>query len=53
MNTTIVGVDEEFGPQVYRVDPSGSAVGFKAVSTGTKEQEAMSSLEKHYKKNEG
>ena len=37
VNTTIVGVDEEFGPQVYRVDPSGQAVGFKAVSTGAKE----------------
>lgn len=41
VNTTIVGIDEEFGPQVYRVDPSGFAVGFKSVSTGSKEQEAM------------
>ena len=48
--TTIVGCDEEFGPQVYRVDPSGQSIGFKAVSTGTKEQEAMSQLEKQFKK---
>ena len=49
-NVTLVGCDEEFGPQVYRVDPSGQSIGFKAVSTGTKEQEAMSQLEKHFKK---
>lgn len=53
VNTTIVGYDEEFGSQVYRIDPSGQAVGFKCVSTGTKEQEAMTQLEKHFKKNEG
>lgn len=53
VNTTIVGHDDEFGPQVYRVDPSGQAVGFRAVSTGTKEQEAMTQLEKQWKKKEG
>ena len=42
MNVTLVGIDEEFGPQVYRIDPSGQAIGFRAVSTGPKEQEAMS-----------
>lgn len=53
VNTTLVGVDEEFGPQVYRVDPAGNPVGFKAVSTGSKEQEATTQLEKHWKKKEG
>ena len=53
VNTTLVGVDEEFGPQLFRVDPSGQSIGFKAVSTGPKEQEAVTQLEKHYKKNEG
>ena len=53
VNTTIVGIDEENGPQVFRVDPSGYAVGFRAVATGTKEQEAMTQLEKHWKKKEG
>lgn len=38
VTVTLVGMDEEFGPQVYRVDPSGQAVGFKAVSCGSKEQ---------------
>lgn len=41
VNTTIIGMDEEFGPQLYRVDPSGYALGFRALSTGSKEQEAM------------
>ena len=51
--TTIVGCDEEFGPQCFRVDPSGQSIGFKAVATGSKEQEAMSQLEKQFKKNQG
>ncbi len=53
VNVTLVGCDEEFGPAVYKVDPAGQVTGFKAVSTGTKEQEAMTQLEKHFKKNEG
>lgn len=53
VNTTIVGFDDEFGPQLYRVDPSGQAVGFRAVATGSKEQEATTQLEKHWRKNEG
>ena len=50
---TLVGCDEEFGPRCYRIDPSGQSTGFKAVATGTKEQEAMSQLEKQFKKNQG
>ena len=46
VNTVIVGVDEEYGPQVFRIDPSGHAVGYKAISIGTKEQESMTQLEK-------
>ena len=53
VNTTLIGCDEEYGPTCYRVDPSGQSLGFTAVSTGTKEQEAMSQLEKQYKKNSG
>jgi len=51
--TTLVGCDEEFGPQVYKVDPAGNATGYKAISTGSKEQEAMTQLEKQFKKSEG
>ena len=53
VNTTLIGMDDEFGAQLYRVDPSGFAVGFRAVATGAKEQEAMSQLEKHWRKTEG
>lgn len=53
VNVTLAGHDDEFGPQVYRVDPSGQAVGFRAVATGSKEQEAMTQLEKQWKKKEG
>ena len=42
VNITLVGCDEEKGPACYRIDPSGQVIGFTAVSTGTKEQEAMS-----------
>ncbi len=50
---TIVGIDEEKGPQVFKVDPAGMAMGYRAVATGTKEQQALTQLEKQYKKNEG
>lgn len=50
---TLVGCDEEFGPQVYKIDPSGSAIGYKALATGSKEQEATVALERAFKKNDG
>ena len=50
---TLVGCDEEFGPQVYKIDPSGQSTGYKATASGSKEQEANTQLEKHFKKNEG
>ena len=50
---TLVGCDEEFGPRCYRIDPSGQSTGFRAVATGSKDQEAMSQLEKQFKKNNG
>ena len=50
---TLVGCDEEHGPQVYKVDPFGQSIGYKAIATGSKEQEAVTQLEKHYKKVNG
>ena len=47
---TIVGIDEEKGPQVFKVDPAGFAMGYKAIAAGAKEQEAINHLEKVYKK---
>lgn len=42
-------VDDEIGPRLYMVDPAGACYGYHAVSTGTKEQEGMSTLEKMLK----
>ncbi len=50
---TLVGCDEEHGPQVYKVDPAGQSLGYRAIATGSKEQEAVTALEKQWKKNEG
>lgn len=43
-------IDEEKGPQLYKVDPAGSYFGCKACSAGSKEEEATSMLEKITKK---
>eukprot|EP01138_Halocafeteria_seosinensis_P003628 gb/GECG01003707.1/.p1 GENE.gb/GECG01003707.1/~~gb/GECG01003707.1/.p1 ORF type:complete len:243 (+),score=40.62 gb/GECG01003707.1/:1-729(+) len=44
-------VDEESGPQLFRVDPAGHYVGFKACAAGLKEQEATNWLEKRVQEN--
>eukprot|EP01034_Spumella_vulgaris_P024941 gene24941-31341_t len=41
-----IGVDDEKGAQVYKVDPAGHFLPYKAVSTGKFEPEAMNFLEK-------
>jgi 20S proteasome subunit alpha 1 len=47
--TIYAGIDEEKGPQLFRVDPAGHYVGMKACAAGTKEQEANNFLEKKIK----
>lgn len=47
---TVIGVDPEFGPQIFKLDPAGYYVGFHATSAGQKQQEAMNHLEKKWKK---
>ena len=49
----VIGVDAEFGPQVFKIDPAGYFVGFHATAAGQKQQEAMNHLEKKWKKLEG
>jgi len=49
--TIFAGIDEEKGPQLFRADPAGHYIGFKACSAGAKEQEANNFLEKKVKSN--
>ena len=42
-------VDDERGPQLYKVDPAGHFLGYRATSAGLKEQEANNLLEKEFK----
>jgi len=42
----MIGADDEKQAQVFKVDPAGSFMPYKAVSTGKAEQEAMNFLEK-------
>lgn len=42
--------DEGRGPQIFKCDPAGYFTGVKAVSTGPKQQEATTYLEKKFKK---
>jgi 20S proteasome subunit alpha 1 len=42
----MIGVDDEKGAQVFKVDPAGHYLPYKAVATGKAEPEAMNFLEK-------
>lgn len=46
----LIGIDDELGPQCFKLDPAGYFVGFKATASGTKQQESMNHLEKQFKK---
>ena len=45
----MIGMDIEFGPQLYKVDPAGTFIGYKAVASGPKEIEATNFLEKKFR----
>mmetsp|Transcript_7477 Transcript_7477/g.25287 ORF Transcript_7477/g.25287 Transcript_7477/m.25287 type:complete len:246 (+) Transcript_7477:95-832(+) len=42
----LVAMDEEKGPQLFRIDPAGHFLPYKAASIGTREQEATNFLER-------
>lgn len=46
---TLIGIDEEFGPQLYKIDPAGHIAGYRATASGQKEIEAINFLEKKLK----
>lgn len=43
-------VDDERGPQLFKIDPAGHFLGYKACAAGVKEAEATNLLEKEVKK---
>lgn len=46
----LIAYDDERGPLLYKTDPAGTFMGYKAAAAGPKSQEAHNYLEKQYKK---
>lgn len=51
VQTIVAGIDVEKGPSLYKVDPAGYYFGYRGVSSGVKEQDAINYMEKEQKKN--
>lgn len=49
---TLIAIDEEYGPQLFKCDPAGYYVGYKGVAAGPKQQEALNHLEKKLRNKE-
>ena len=48
--TILFGIDDEKGPQIFKIDPAGYFVGYRATAAGEKEQSATNQLEREFKK---
>jgi 20S proteasome subunit alpha 1 len=48
--TLLFTYDDEKGPQLFKIDPAGHFMGYKATATGEKEQSATNHLEREFKK---
>jgi hypothetical protein len=46
----LIAYDDEQGPLLYKTDPAGTYMGFRATAAGPKSQESHNYLEKQYKK---
>ncbi|KAK6513454.1 Proteasome subunit YC7alpha/Y8 (protease yscE subunit 7) [Arthrobotrys megalospora] len=49
VSMTLISLDDEHGPSLYKVDPAGYYTGYKATASGPKQQEAINFLEKKLK----
>ncbi|KAM7187363.1 putative proteasome subunit alpha type 6 protein [Rhypophila sp. PSN 637] len=47
--TTLISLDSELGPQLFKCDPAGYYIGYKGTAAGPKQQEALNHLEKKLK----
>lgn len=47
----IIGYDEEFGPMVYKTDPTGNVCSYRACAAGLKKDEVTAYLECNYEDN--
>lgn len=46
ISATLISLDDEAGPQLFKTDPAGYYVGYSGTSSGPKQQEALNHLEK-------
>lgn len=46
VQTIVAGIDQERGPEIYKVDPAGYFFGYKGVASGVKEQDSVNFMQK-------